>query len=206
MSKKKDNKKCSVRGCIKNRRYKSFCSLHYQKQLKKKRISLGLCPVCLELNSSLNENICDFCAADARERARSYYLKNRKAVLERSREYYYPRREKIKKRNRKLWLSKSLKERRLAARRRAVKHLYKLSPEEHEHLLKQQNYKCPISGLPVNIFSHIDHDHRCCPGEKSCGKCVRGILYGYINSSLGVFTNPEWLIKAYKYLKHRELQ
>ena len=31
---------------------------------------------------------------------------------------------------------------------------------------------------------HIDHDHRCCDGARSCGKCIRGVLcypcnYGY---------------------------
>ena len=32
---------------------------------------------------------------------------------------------------------------------------------------------------------HIDHDHNCCLGQKSCGKCVRGILCSNHNIMIG---------------------
>jgi len=31
----------------------------------------------------------------------------------------------------------------------------------------------------------IDHDHACCPGRRSCGECVRGILCDYHNTLVG---------------------
>ena len=32
----------------------------------------------------------------------------------------------------------------------------------------------------------LDHNHKCCPGEKSCGKCARGLLCTRCNFILGV--------------------
>lgn len=31
----------------------------------------------------------------------------------------------------------------------------------------------------------VDHDRRCCPGKKSCGKCVRGVIHRNCNLVLG---------------------
>lgn len=31
----------------------------------------------------------------------------------------------------------------------------------------------------------VDHDHSCCPGERSCVRCRRGIVCTYCNSAMG---------------------
>lgn len=48
----------------------------------------------------------------------------------------------------------------------------------------------------------IDHDHACCPGRESCGKCIRGKLCSRCNKFIGtVQDNPELLRKAATYLE-----
>lgn len=49
---------------------------------------------------------------------------------------------------------------------------------------------------------HIDHDHTCCPGTYSCGKCVRGILCNTCNVGIGFFHDSvEKLQQAINYLQ-----
>jgi Recombination endonuclease VII len=62
-------------------------------------------------------------------------------------------------------------------RRRHLKRLYGLTPESYDAMLAKQDGKCALCLKPQDKkhFS-VDHDHRCCRGKKSCGKCVRGIL------------------------------
>lgn len=48
----------------------------------------------------------------------------------------------------------------------------------------------------------VDHDHDCCPGEKSCAKCRRGVLCTYCNMVLGnAFDRIEILQSAIEYLR-----
>lgn len=66
---------------------------------------------------------------------------------------------------------------------------YNISMSEYLELLKKQNGVCEIcqrSPEEVGVLA-VDHDHRCCPTEKTCGKCVRGLLCDRCNRGLGYF-------------------
>jgi len=48
----------------------------------------------------------------------------------------------------------------------------------------------------------VDHDHACCPGERSCPKCRRGVLCQWCNNVLGyAFDRPQILRAAADYLE-----
>ena len=88
---------------------------------------------------------------------------------------------------------------------------YKLRIEDLAALVAKQDWKCGVceKGLDdvydFTITKHnlvVDHDHACCPGGKSCGKCIRGILCRDCNLMLGHSRdNIKTLKKAIKYLK-----
>lgn len=61
----------------------------------------------------------------------------------------------------------------------------------------------PEGDLPDRIATLcIDHDHRCCPGPKSCGECVRGLLCRRCNSLL-TLTDDVTLAAIARYLEGR---
>lgn len=83
---------------------------------------------------------------------------------------------------------------------------YRLTLEAYNDLLAEQDGKCAICGSPdpgdvrAGRF-HVDHDHACCPGSKSCGQCVRGLLCRGCNTALGNFgDDPDRLLAAAAYL------
>ena len=80
---------------------------------------------------------------------------------------------------------------------------YGLSSDAFNGLLRSQGGVCAVCGTdePGSKFWAVDHDHSCCPGPGSCGKCVRGILCGACNLGLGAFRdNPDSLRSAVEYL------
>lgn len=61
-----------------------------------------------------------------------------------------------------------------------------LSDEQYQAMVTAQNGLCALCGGPPGQRQlHVDHDHACCPGRDSCGKCLRGLLCGRCNPLLG---------------------
>lgn len=84
---------------------------------------------------------------------------------------------------------------------------YGLTSEAYEALLVAQRARCAICGTDdprdarVTLWT-VDHDHACCPGPRSCGRCIRGLLCGPCNKGLGMFgDNPAVLESAAAYLR-----
>ena len=63
---------------------------------------------------------------------------------------------------------------------------YKITSEQYDIILKKQNGRCAIcSSLPGKNRLSVDHNHSCCKGSKSCGKCIRKLLCIKCNLMLG---------------------
>jgi Recombination endonuclease VII len=81
-----------------------------------------------------------------------------------------------------------------------------LTQEQFDALMHSQDGLCAVcKGPPDGRWKvlQIDHDHKCCPGEKSCGACVRGLLCARCNVVAGYMEdNPMLLQELASYLKH----
>ena len=85
-----------------------------------------------------------------------------------------------------------------------LKTRYGITQEQFEQRLEQQGGRCEICSTdePGVKGWHVDHDHSCCPGRRSCGKCFRGILCSNCNTALGLLGDSiDRLLAAVKYLR-----
>ncbi len=68
------------------------------------------------------------------------------------------------------------------------KRKYGIDEKMFNDLLAKQGGGCLVCGVTPDkpdVRYCIDHDHLCCPGDISCGRCVRGILCQNCNSAEG---------------------
>lgn len=81
---------------------------------------------------------------------------------------------------------------------------YGLDPEDVERMIHAQGGLCAICPARLADGYCVDHDHACCPGVKTCGACVRGLLCQECNRLVGKLeSNPERLTKMLGYMKGR---
>ena len=80
---------------------------------------------------------------------------------------------------------------------------YGLTPQDFEEILRQQGGGCAICQTKDTERWAIDHDHACCQNNKTCGKCIRGILCFPCNQALGLFKDSaENIARALNYIAH----
>lgn len=90
------------------------------------------------------------------------------------------------------------------ARKWWIFYQYGMSIERYEELLSIQNNKCKLCAVPFTETRspHVDHDHECCAGNKTCGECVRALLCGPCNRGLGLFKDNLMILqKAIEYIQ-----
>ena len=75
-----------------------------------------------------------------------------------------------------------------------------ITAEQFELMKLKQNNECPICKKEFTDTPAVDHDHNCCPGRKTCGKCIRGLLCSNCNRQLGIIEKQNWLNNAIAYL------
>ena len=80
-----------------------------------------------------------------------------------------------------------------------------ISTLELAQLIVDQGGVCKICSGPISLEGKrgfaVDHDHECCPGNRSCGKCIRGVLCSNCNIGIGnLGDDPERLRAAADYL------
>ena len=94
---------------------------------------------------------------------------------------------------------------------RQIKSKFSIDRVQYLALLDSQGGNCALCNRPAESFSRrlaVDHDHRCCPSkDKSCGKCIRGLLCTNCNSGIGKLgDDPELLAKAADYVRRGGVQ
>jgi Recombination endonuclease VII len=80
--------------------------------------------------------------------------------------------------------------------RRTLCRKHGITVEQFQELETNQDGLCAICKRPPDRrYLCIDHNHACCPGLFSCGKCVRGLLCVKCNRAVGGFGDDPVIIK-----------
>lgn len=80
--------------------------------------------------------------------------------------------------------------------------LHHIEREDWQRMNEAQGGNCAIcKGPPIYNDRtkgrlYIDHDHACCPGSYSCGKCIRGLICTRCNVALGMVKDSIEILRS----------
>lgn len=86
-----------------------------------------------------------------------------------------------------------------------IQKTYGITPSEYWAIYEAQGGVCAICQRATGARKRlsIDHDHSCCSGKTSCGRCVRSLLCTPCNNMLGHGRDDyEFFRRAADYLEH----
>jgi len=177
--------KCTIDDCTRVREAKGYCHTHYIRLLRHGS------PYARQGYDSEGRRLCSRCKQpippEDFETSPNRYL-DRECANARSRE----------------WRKENLEAGKTNDLRKKL-NKYGLTLERFQEMLVSQDGRCKICRTDdpqSRGMFHIDHDHSCCPGSRSCGKCVRGLLCYSCNVGLGKFSDdPNRLRDAADYVE-----
>lgn len=85
-------------------------------------------------------------------------------------------------------------------RESALRRKYGIDNRTYEAMLAAQGGGCAICGRSDDVLC-VDHNHACCPGRETCGKCVRGLLCRACNGFLRYLDEPHTFDRVVEYMK-----
>ena len=129
-----------------------------------------------------------------------YRKKNKERISRQRRAFYAANRERIcrdVKRYREMNPTKSRHRPGYQLKRR-----YGLSLEKYEEMVRSQGGNCALCEMePDSRGLFVDHDHKCCPTDVTCGMCTRGLLCNNCNWAISAVEKvSHWATKAERYL------
>jgi hypothetical protein len=123
---------------------------------------------------------------------RRFYLRNKEAEKVRSKAWRKANPEKY---------AAYVEKNRTRIQANSRRHEYKITEEQFQQKMVEQDNKCAICGKPL-VRPVVDHNHSCCSQRKTCGNCNRGILCQGCNTIIGLAQDSvEVLSSAIQYLK-----
>ena len=101
------------------------------------------------------------------------------------------------------------KERKASSQAGHVERTYNITEEQYQAIYRAQGGRCNGCRIATGASRRlsVDHDHACCPGPVSCGRCIRQLLCRVCNDYLGyIRDNPDALRRLAKAIEHRPAQ
>ena len=162
-------------------------------------------------NSGRRDGLNQWCTVCYKTYLSEYYKKNKEKMNADSNKYYAENKGAYKK-----WFKQYYTINRDLYWQRNLRFKFNLTLDAWNFIISIQDGECPcgvqlLRDFKQDIFYRpvVDHSHACCSGNKSCGKCIRGILCWRCNSILGAAKEnyrylPKFLIDYLKMAKERE--